>query len=506
MKKLISLLILLWLAGFLQVQAMSVHLSGTITADSTGCQAAYTYHADSLHTLMIHFLDTSTPHNLITTWHWDLGDGSTSTTMDPTHLYVTSGLFSVCLTIATSTGCTSTICDSIEVGGEPPSNCENNFTYTSALLTFSFHGTPNSPYPTIYTWHMGDPAGTILTGQNVTFTYPVSGPYNVTLVTVDSTNCDWTRTKEIYAHATCDVNGYVYMGVNPVDHGWIDLIRVDSNNVMTIVQSKEFGDSLGSYHFGGVGAGSYYLKAQLLPASTRYGHFMPTYYEESLNWQGATLVIAGQSQGPFTIHLVECDPAAPGNGNIQGRIIQSGVKISGNGTGTADIEVMLFDANNNPLGYTKTDTTGSFIFANIAYGTYNVKPEKAGTVSTGAQTIIDNNHPSVTLPFTLTGGQILYGIGDPGANISYLGELYPNPASGQIVNFRVNCNREMSMVLSLFNALGQSVTTSEVQLAIGPNTVELNISGLRAGPYYLKIRTSENKVIIRKLTIIGETH
>ena len=62
------------------------------------------------------------------------------------------------------------------------------------------------------------------------------------------------------------------------------------------------------------------------------------------------------------------------------------------------------------------------------------------------------------------------------------------------------------MVLSLFNALGQSVTTSEVQLAIGPNTVELNISGLRAGPYYLKIRTSENKVIIRKLTIIGETH
>ena len=122
MKKLISLLILLWLAGFLQVQAMSVHISGTITADSTGCQAAYTYHADSLHTLMIHFLDTSTPHNLITTWHWDLGDGSTSTTMDPTHLYVTSGLFSVCLTIATSTGCTSTICDSIEVGGEPPSN------------------------------------------------------------------------------------------------------------------------------------------------------------------------------------------------------------------------------------------------------------------------------------------------------------------------------------------------------------------------------------------------
>ena len=110
------------------------------------------------------------------------------------------------------------------------------------------------------------------------------------------------------------------------------------------------------------------------------------------------------------------------------------------------------------------------------------------------------------LPFTLTGGQILYGINDPGASISFMGELYPNPVSGHNVSFRVNCFREINLVLRLFNALGQTVIQSEVQLVTGPNTVELNISGLRAGPYYLKIQTSDDKVIIRKLTVIGETH
>lgn len=192
MKKFFTLLICLAMAGFIQAHSMTVYVGGTVTPDSTTCQY---------------------------------------------------GIYSVCLSINTSTGCTSTRCIQVHAGSPP--NCENNFTYTSALLTLSFHGTTNSQYPTTYTWQMGDPAGTTLTGQNVTFTYPATGAYNVTLLTVDSTGCQWNRTVQVYAHSTCDLNGYVLMGLHPVDHGWIDLICVDSNNLMTIVQGKEFGGSLG---------------------------------------------------------------------------------------------------------------------------------------------------------------------------------------------------------------------------------------------------------------------
>lgn len=581
----------LGLAGFLHAQTMTVHVSGTVTADSTGapvanhevvihsdsssgfifyttrqtnpngfydctvehvptanpvifyvatrdcqnnliihdflstsspatvnfvicvtpeCHAAYTVHhsLDSVH--LVHFTDASTSSASIVAWMWNFGDpasgaSNTSTVQNPVHIFTAAGTYSVCLSIATSNGCTSIKCDSIEVGIPPPANCENHLTYTGALLTLTFNGTTNSPYPTTYTWQMGDPSGTILTGQSITFTYPAAGPYTVTLVTIDSANCQWSRTQEIYAHATCDVNGHVFMGIHMVDHGWIDLIKVDSNNIMTVVQGKEFGDSTGSFHFGGVAAGNYYLKAELLPASTRYGHFMPTYYEESLSWQSAQLIVLGQPQNPYNIHLVECTPAAPGNGNIQGRITQGGIKFSGNGAGIADIEVMLLDQDNHPFGYTKTDTGGNFIFANLVYGTYNVRPEKAGAASSGAQTTIDNNRPNVTLPFTLSNGQILYGINDPGVNISYISELFPNPASGQKVSFRVNCSREMNINIKLFNALGQTMIQSEAMLESGANTVEINLSGLRIGPYYLKIKTADDKIIIRKLTILGET-
>jgi hypothetical protein len=262
--------------------------------------------------------------------------------------------------------------------------------------------------------------------------------------------------------------------------------------------------SAGYYHFGNVSAGNYYLKAQLLPASSRYTHFMPTYFEASLDWQGAQLISLGSPQNPYNIHLVECTPPAAGNGNIQGSITQGGVKFGGNGTGMPDIEVMLLDPNNNPLAYAKTDTSGSFSFANIAYGTYNVKPEKAGEVSSMAQTTIDNNRPRAVLPFTLAGTQIIYGINDPGANISLVGSLYPNPAAGTKVSLKVNCIREMNVALKLFNTLGQVVAQSEVQLVSGSNTVELNISGIKAGPYYFKLQTSDDKTIIRKLTVIGE--
>ncbi|MEI8007329.1 MAG: T9SS type A sorting domain-containing protein [Bacteroidota bacterium] len=227
--------------------------------------------------------------------------------------------------------------------------------------------------------------------------------------------------------------------------------------------------------------------------------------ESSLTWQAANLITLGAAQNPYTIHLVECVPPATGNGSIRGEIYQGGIKFGGNGAGIPEVMVMLFDQANNPLASTITDTSGSFIFDNIAYGTYIVKPEKAGIVSNQAQTTIDNSKPSVTLPFTLSGGQIIYGIADPAANISYLSELYPNPAPGQKARFRVNGLKDMILTLKLFNTLGQAVIQDAVRIESGLNTVEIDISSLRSGPYFLKIQSPDGKIIIKKLTVLGET-
>lgn len=49
---------------------------------------------------------------------WNFGDGSSSTEAFPTHIYDTSGPYTLCLTITDGSGCTDTYCDSISVNGD----------------------------------------------------------------------------------------------------------------------------------------------------------------------------------------------------------------------------------------------------------------------------------------------------------------------------------------------------------------------------------------------------
>ena len=48
------------------------------------------------------FTDTSTGNPTI--WRWDFGDGNTSTSRNPTHVYASSGSYLVTLTVRNSVG------------------------------------------------------------------------------------------------------------------------------------------------------------------------------------------------------------------------------------------------------------------------------------------------------------------------------------------------------------------------------------------------------------------
>lgn len=49
-----------------------------------------------------------------TSWFWTFGDQNTSTLQSPTHTYSVAGTYNVCL-IATSNGCTDTVCQLVSV-------------------------------------------------------------------------------------------------------------------------------------------------------------------------------------------------------------------------------------------------------------------------------------------------------------------------------------------------------------------------------------------------------
>jgi PKD repeat protein len=474
---------------------------------NTECHANYTHYADSTNILYLHFYDASTPQNLITSRLWNFGDPSsgtmnTSTNFDPWHTFTHAGLFNVCLTISTSTGCTSTFCDSIIIGSNG-SNCENWITYTTSGLTISFEGHTHSAYSTTYSWSFGDPqsgVNNVSNLQNPVHVFSVSGNYTIILTTVDSTGCTWIRSQTINLNATCDLYGYVYLSNSLyVDHGLAELIRVDSG-VVTIVDSQEFGDSLGMYWFGGVLPGHYYIRATLLQSSAYYGQYAPTYYIDAVNWDNATLIELGQPNNPYNIHMHHINGYTYGLGNITGTITQNG-KYNGNGIPAANVEVLLMDVSSQVLAFTMTNANGEFSFTDMAMGTYKVYPEMIEKSTTPTTVVLDATHTVANVVFVIQGGNIS-GIHDEAAQSDFvISDIYPNPVS-DVANLTIRILHATGITVGIYSITGEFIMEIPVSLHSGSNKIAIPASDLRKGLYYVKVEKPEGGVVVKKFILV----
>jgi PKD repeat protein len=147
----------------------------TVTVGS--CSAAFEYVGGQFANQFV-FQDFSfTDLGTVTAWSWDFGDGTTSTEQFPVHDFA-PGTYTVCQTITTSWGCTSTWCDDITVTG-----CLADFDYTldvtdGYLAIFTNNSTATSGTLS-YVWTFGD--GTTSTQTNPSHVYTNAGVYNVCL-------------------------------------------------------------------------------------------------------------------------------------------------------------------------------------------------------------------------------------------------------------------------------------------------------------------------------------
>lgn len=216
---------------------------------SGSCQAKFVWNYGIIPPT-IFFTDISTGSN-ITSWHWDFGDGSTSSQQNPAHNFPHPGTYVVCLTITCATTpsgpvFTSTWCDTIHHAAgcvdpslidrtyqcptvyEPVCGCDS-VTYPNSCVAKYFHGvtawtmgpcqntalcqakfsfrigTTSNPNTVVFTnlstgpatiwnWSFGD--GTSSADRNPTHTYHQGGRYVVCLtitgpaLTCHDTFCD----------------------------------------------------------------------------------------------------------------------------------------------------------------------------------------------------------------------------------------------------------------------------------------------------------------------------
>ncbi len=156
----------------------------------------FSWTTDSLQQNKIRFNNLSTPLANTDSIRWTFGDGTSSSDVNPTHVYAQPGIYTVCLrvkkngTTPAGTACVREICKTVVVQA-PPCTIQPNFTWTidssnNRLVYFS-NLTQVPAANATAKWNFGD--GTTATSWNASHQYAQTGTYIVCLTVQTSNTC-----------------------------------------------------------------------------------------------------------------------------------------------------------------------------------------------------------------------------------------------------------------------------------------------------------------------------
>ncbi len=154
----------------------------TICTTVTVCVNTTAAYSSAVNAATVAFTDQSLSSP--TSWTWDFGDGSPTTTLqNPTHTYSTSGTYTVCL--ISDNGCSvDTFCNTVTVCIPTTAS----FTAFDSIGTVQFTDASVSEVTT-WAWDFGD-GSPVDTTQNPQHTYTANGTYSVCLIASSACSVD----------------------------------------------------------------------------------------------------------------------------------------------------------------------------------------------------------------------------------------------------------------------------------------------------------------------------
>ncbi len=471
--------------------------------NTMNCQANFYYEPDSLEEFTVNFFDNSS--GIITNRLWDFGDGAFSEETNPVHTFPGPGSYLVCLSVFSDTlgfYCYDTYCVDVEIEYSLSSD------FSFSLDTIS--GLTNNYYFTDFSigdadtwlWNFGDGNDTTL--QNPTHKYTVSGEYEVCLevsrsfpnnVTYTDTYCQTVETPNYF-----DFGGQVFIDGFPlnnysgdttiVDTGMAFLYRKYDNNLIPVDTNIFY--ELGYYWFSQVREGDYIVKTGLTENSLNYNNYVTAYHENALRWDNANTLHLYDTNYFVNVDLIELFGIDQGPGSISGFLTVSDKDFL-NSSLVSEIEILLFDSNNNPLTFTITDELGNFAFENIPLGSYKLYAEATGFISFEVSVYLDENNQSVT-NIKLELYEQTVGTEEYFERETAIGNIYPNPVREKF-SLDIQLDDNAVLMIDIFNISGQKVKGQKINLNKGSHILSFNSDVLPHGVYLLSIISGDRKII-----------
>lgn len=180
----------------------------TITVNAQ-CQAGFGYQTDqnTWTSSLNGYASVNDSNAYPINYMWSFSDGTSYTGQYITHQFTYPGNHSVCLTINTANGCSSTYCDSVVILGNNPANaCMANFYFVmdsvntvSSTYQFVDYSNADSTSTIVgYSWSFGDGSSSSL--QNPVHTFTSSGNYYVCLNITTASGCTSSTCQYVYVN------------------------------------------------------------------------------------------------------------------------------------------------------------------------------------------------------------------------------------------------------------------------------------------------------------------
>ncbi len=191
-----------------------------VTTNASGCSdsTSQQIHVDLSPKAIATTTDTlgCSPHTAVftnssinaTSYTWNFGDGTTSTTSNPTHTYANTGNYTVTLIVSNAAGCRDTLVlpQTIQVNQTPMAAFTPSATSGCSPLTINFNNQSSDTINANFAWNFGN--GTTSNALNPTNVFADSGAFAVTLIITNANGCKDTATHNIQVMQTPTANAF----------------------------------------------------------------------------------------------------------------------------------------------------------------------------------------------------------------------------------------------------------------------------------------------------------
>lgn len=131
--------------------------------------------------------------------------------------------------------------------------------------------------------------------------------------------------------------------------------------------------------------------------------------------------------------------------------------------------------------------------------TYRIRVHGFSSSSAGSFTLAVTCTTTLTAPNTNPAGLIGQTVSLPEGDL-IVGQVFPNPLSGSTASLRLDSPKETEAIIRFLDQTGREVMFMESDLNVGDNLLQLNVSRLPAGTYFVTVQV-EGRIIPRRLVI-----